>query len=327
MNTTAPTGPLITVLVPCCNVEKFVDQCINSLRSQTYSNLEILCINDGSTDGTPAILHRHAAADSRIRVIDKENTGYGHSMNLGLTQARGEYIGIVESDDFAEPDMFEKLLANATAHDLDVSRAGYFAHRTADGVDEPVLFDIVPKNRVLRPIEELMPFRLPPSIWTSLYKREFLERNGIRFLETPGASFQDTAFAFKCNYKAERFLMVDDPVIHYRVDNANSSVHSAKKVFCVCDENEEIWRYAKADPVRFEKVKTLIPVLQYGTYKWNFKRLSKPLRRAFLKRFHEDFKRIQRAGFIDWKRFSRHKRKMLACAIWLPFLLKFRRSL
>ncbi len=327
MNKTAPTGPLITVLVPCCNVEKYVEQCVDSLRRQTHSNLEILCINDGSSDSTPAILDRLAKADSRIRVIHKKNTGYGHSMNLGLSQARGDYVGILESDDFAEPDMFEKLLANAEACSLDISRAGYYEHRTSDGVDTPVPTDYVPKNRVMKPIDEPAPFYQPPAIWSSLYRSEFLKKNGIRFLETPGASFQDTSFAFKCYFAAERFMMINDPVLHYRVDNANSSVNNPKKVFCVCDEYEEIWRHAKADPVRFEKIKTLIPVLQLGAYKWNFNRLSRPLRKVFLKRFHEEFRAIQQAGHIEWNLYSRHDKKIVAEAVWLPFLLMFRRSL
>lgn len=98
--------PAVSVLIPCFNVERYVRECLDSVVNQTLGDLEILCINDGSTDATPDILREYAARDARIRIIDKPNSGYGDSMNRGLDAASGEYIGIVESDDRAEPDMF-----------------------------------------------------------------------------------------------------------------------------------------------------------------------------------------------------------------------------
>ena len=327
MPKSAVSGPLITVLVPCFNVEKFVEECIDSILAQTYSNLEVICINDGSTDSTPQILDRYANSDKRIRVISKTNSGYGHSMNVGLDAAKGDYIGIVESDDFIEPDMFEKLLKNAVANDLDISKCGYFEFKTADGTNTPVDTTYVPKNRVLKPVDEQSPFYQPPSIWSAIYKRAFLKRNGIRFLETPGASYQDTSFAFKCYFSADRFGMLEESLLHYRIDNANSSINNPKKLFCVCDEYDEIWRFAQEKADRFEKVKTLVPVLELSAYKWNFNRLKLTLKRVFLKRFHEEFKRLDKAGLIDRSLFTPHDQKILTEAIRIPVLLYFRAQL
>lgn len=89
----------VSILVPCCNVEKYLHQCLDSIVGQTLKDMEIIVINDGSTDGTLDIINEYAARDKRIRVLDKENEGYGKSMNRGLDMARGEYVGIVESDD------------------------------------------------------------------------------------------------------------------------------------------------------------------------------------------------------------------------------------
>lgn len=94
------TSPLLTVLVPCYNVEKYVTQCLESILGQTYSNIEVICIDDGSTDSTPKILQDFSKRDPRIKIITKPNSGYGHSMNIGLDHASGDFIGIVESDDF-----------------------------------------------------------------------------------------------------------------------------------------------------------------------------------------------------------------------------------
>ena len=98
--------PLITILVPCYNVEKYVDECLSSIQKQTYDNLEVLCINDGSTDNTLNILRKYEASDNRFHIINKSNSGYGASMNIGLNKASGDYIGIVESDDFRK--LFKK---------------------------------------------------------------------------------------------------------------------------------------------------------------------------------------------------------------------------
>ena len=99
----------ISIVVPCYNVEKYVAQCLESICAQTLREIEIICVNDGSTDSTLTILQDFQKNDGRIRIIDKTNAGYGHSMNMGMANASGKYIGIVESDDFIEPDMFEKL--------------------------------------------------------------------------------------------------------------------------------------------------------------------------------------------------------------------------
>ena len=99
----------VSVLVPIYNVEKYLSKCLESLCSQTLQDMEMICINDGSTDASREIVEQYRKKDSRIKVIDQDNSGYGISMNRGLEKAEGEYIAIVESDDFIEPDMMERL--------------------------------------------------------------------------------------------------------------------------------------------------------------------------------------------------------------------------
>ncbi len=315
------TDPLISVLVPCYNVERFVEQCIKSICKQTYTNLEILCINDGSTDSTLTILQRCAESDNRIRIISKSNSGYGNSMNIGLKACKGTYIGIVESDDFIEPCMFEKLITKAIKYDLDVCRGSYFRHSTKNGKDVCVDISYVPQDQVITPIDNHAPFLLPPAIWSAIYKREFLKINNIEFLETPGASYQDTSFAFKTHYCAERFLLISDPLVHYRIDNPHSSVNNPEKVFCVCEEFNEIWRYARLNLSRFEKVKKLIPILELSTYKWNFNRLDRTLRKPFLKKFRQDFICIKNEGLLDLNSIRKHDRKILFFLFYIPSFL------
>lgn len=126
--------PKISVLVPVYNVEAYLDQCMQSLLAQTFLDMEIICVDDGSTDNSARILDHYAASDERIRILRKENTGYGNSMNVALDHAVGEYVAILESDDFAEPDMLQRLYETAAARDIDVVKADYYNYRNGEDI-------------------------------------------------------------------------------------------------------------------------------------------------------------------------------------------------
>lgn len=290
----------ISVLVPCCNVEKYVRECLDSIKAQTYTNLEVICINDGSKDSTGSIIDEYVAADSRFSVIHKPNSGYGDSMNKGLEKCTGDYIGIIESDDWIEPDMFETLLTTAKEHDLDLVRCGWCEGPT--GTERVELQDWVKKNVVCRPLDDDEIFLQQPSIWVSLYRRDLLEEGRkVRFLPTPGASYQDTSFAFKVYTKSKRFMMIDKALHHYRV-NPNSSVSSSGKVFCVADEWDEMKRWVCEDPElckRFAQT-PLLPRICEGGMTWNYNRLSDSVYKLlFLRRASKFFRGAKEAGIFE----------------------------
>ena len=116
----------VSVITPVYNVKKYLRECLDSLKAQTMDDIEFVCVDDGATDGCGEILDAYAACDERFRIIHKENSGYGASMNAGLRAARGEYIGIVESDDFADKDMFRALYAAADKYKVDVVKSNYW---------------------------------------------------------------------------------------------------------------------------------------------------------------------------------------------------------
>lgn len=108
------SAPKVSVVVPIYNVEKYLRECLDSLVGQTLKEIEIICVDDGSTDSSKEIIREYMQKDTRVKMIAKEkNSGYGNSMNQGFDMASGEYVGILESDDFAEPAMFEKLYETA----------------------------------------------------------------------------------------------------------------------------------------------------------------------------------------------------------------------
>lgn len=292
----------VSVLVPICNVERYLRDCLDSLLAQNLPSMEFICLNDGSTDSSLDILREYEKRDKRIIVVDKPNSGYGDSMNVGLRLSRGEYIGIVESDDFASPDMFEKLYGLAKRHDADVVKSNFFSHITGDMPEDDQFTENLfgcKYGSLFNPKKDQNVFLGRPAIWSGLYKRDFLISNNIEFLPTPGASFQDTAFNFKVFAAAERAFLTKEAFLHYRIDNANSSVKSQKKVFCICDEYQEIWNFAKKDNQRYESLKKRIPQLQFGGYLWNLDRLTPGLQFNFYSQFVEEFQQIEKANLLD----------------------------
>ena len=117
--------PLVSVIIPVYNVERYLAQCLDSVSHQTYQNLEIICVNDGSRDGSPDILRRYADEDARIQVIDKANGGVSRARNDALDCARGEYIMFVDSDDWVEPDACENAVNAMREYDADIVMWSY----------------------------------------------------------------------------------------------------------------------------------------------------------------------------------------------------------
>ena len=280
-------NPKISVLVPCYNVEKYVSQCLESIARQTLNDIEVICINDGSKDSTLDHIRRIASADSRFVVIDKPNSGYGASVNLGITKAKGEYIAIIESDDFIESEMLERLYNESIAHDLDIARCCY--SRYIDGKDQKDPCKFLPKDVTYNALEKLESFRHPPSIWAAIYRRSFLLKNNIRFLETPGASFQDISFAFKTSLMAKRVRCTDRALVHYRI-HSNNSVKKASNPMVVFTEYDEALRYAESRHLK-EKVLPVLLAVEYATFKWNYLRVDRRSAELFFKTWIERWRK------------------------------------
>lgn len=262
--------PKISVLMPIYNVERYLREALLSVADQTLRDIEILCINDGSTDDSCVIAAEFCKLDARFKLIDKPNSGYGASMNRGLAEAQGDYIAILEPDDIYEPTALETLYKAAQISDADVTKANYWFYWSKPQpkdkliqVVKPAWFEdaaqiehlavgslVIGSNNgdasdgiacmVADPYELPGIFFMIPSIWSALYKRSYLAEHNIRFLETSGASFQDLSFTFKVFAYTHKVCLVDAPILHYRQDNESSSVNDPKKAYCVIEELAEI---------------------------------------------------------------------------------------
>ena len=301
---------IVSVITPIYNVERYLPECLDSLLSQTLEDIEFICVNDGSTDGSGEILRSYAARDPRIIVIEKENSGYGASMNVGLDAASGEYIGIVESDDFASPEMFETLYQLAVDHGQpDIVKSNYYNFSDEKGIALRENFSPEHCGKVITPGDEsfMKVFNATPAIWSAIYRRAFLEENGIRFLETPGASFQDTGFVFKSVIAADAIFITHDAFLHYRVDNSSSSVKSTAKQFCVCDELHSVEEFLENYPSRREALSPALVTRKYITYDWNYRRLPVDAGDEFLEKFSHELRMARDAGHFDRKFFNKRQ--------------------
>lgn len=306
----------LSVLVPIYNVEKYLDECLTSLASQTLKDIEIICINDGSTDNSPRILQKYAKKYPNFVVINKQNSGYGDSMNRGLEKAKGEYVGIVESDDFIESDAFEKLYNLAKKNQADIVKANYFYH-SKDG-DE--LHKVVKSQRLNTPqnlADDPSILLEEPGIWSAIYRREFLKESNIKFRTTPGASYQDTGFHFKSLCAARKIIYTDEAYLHYRTDNSNSSVKSLEKVNYIVGEYGEIEVFIKNYNLPKEVLATL-QVAKFGAYHWNLQRLPKKLAVEFAETIKQEFSNAKKTNLIQKQYFPKRYWFALQLILRLP---------
>lgn len=292
----------VSVLVPVYNVEKYLAACLDSLVNQTLKEIEIICINDGSVDDSLNIISDYARNDGRIVVINKKNSGYGDSMNIGLKKAKGEYIAIVESDDFIELDACEKLYKLAKRYDADIVRANYYYH--TDSGDE--IHESIKEQTLEYPQSIMDDSRIlyeAPAIWSAIYRREFLKESHIEFLPTPGASYQDTGFNLKALCMAKRIVYSKEAYLHYRTDNDNSSVKSSKKADYVLKEYVEAEKYLDEMKVPIE-IRYMIQAVKFNAFYWNLLRLSNSLMMPFLKKMRANLKSANKRGLLKKQYFS-----------------------
>jgi len=297
----------LTIIVPCYNTERYLGEALASLERLKIDSLEVLLINDGSTDGSMALMADASRRDGRFRVIDKANEGYGATVNRGIDEARGRYVGILEPDDFFYEGAVERLLETALATGADVVKGDFTFYWSKDG-GRDVPAGIVSADMVGRPVDTRVDtriFRAKASIWSALYRRAFLNECGIRCQTTPGASFQDTSFSFKVYASASQVRFVDVPVVHYRQDNEASSVNSKDKTNAVVHEFDVIdaWLGDSAGTERREALRLEAQIARFNACLWNLDRLGDETATAFVEdmaAWYADAERRQALDLASW---------------------------
>lgn len=304
-------APKISVIVPVYNVEKFLHEALESVLAQTLREIEIICVNDGATDSSGKILRTFAARDERVRVFEKENSGYGATVNFGIAHANGKYIGILEPDDFFVPEAMQTLFDAAEKFDAEIAKGDYFLyHGNEHRRERAFALRNCPQGVPVNAVECRDLLALPLSVWSAIYRVDFLREHKILFNETPGASYQDNAFTFKVFAAAKRVVLVDAPLVNYRQDNAGSSMHARNKTFCIVDELREIERWLAENPELRERFAYEKWLFHYKAYFANLQRAPRERRREFFALFVREFREARDRGELPKALFPRLGRRL-----------------
>ncbi len=217
----------VSVIIPVYNVEKFLPQCVESVINQTLKDIEIICIDDGSKDKSSEILNRYRKADKRISVISKSNGGYGAACNYGLKIANGEYVCIVEADDFIDKFMLEDLYNIAFVNNADIVKSSYYEYSEKNGTKEIRKIDWSKTHKMPEGVFKLEDYPqflyFHPSIWSCIYKMDFIRKNNINFVEAKKAGWADNPFQVQTLFLAKKLVYTDNAYYYYRLTNPDSS--------------------------------------------------------------------------------------------------------
>ncbi len=289
----------VSVIVPVYNVAAYLSTCLNSILNQTLEDIEVICINDGSTDGSREILNRYAKQDQRVRVLHRENRGYGASMNIGLDIAQGDFIGIVESDDCILPDMYKTLYTTAVSEELDLVKSEAYYWYESIEYQKRIHYSHLESyfDRILGDMDRNILCKFYMNVWTGIYRRDFLNQYGIRFHESLGASYQDNGFWMQTVLYCKRAKWLNQAFYLYRQDNETASVKSKDKILAMTKEFEYL-----ENVLRDRKNHQLLPYCyQYKLFRHvgNFYRIADEYKREFCEQIKKDYKKYMFFSYGD----------------------------
>ena len=225
--------PRISIVIPVFNAEKHLRECLDSVRAQTFADWECICVDDGSTDGSPSVLAQYATSDPRIRVVRREHSNAGSARNAGMEPARGDFLQFLDADDVFSPGMLETMLyaSKTSGADIAVCKVRMFH----DGKSVPRLPSRA-RNRVdaeyANPATSLDIFhRFVGRVWDKLFRKAMIDRHGLRVQEIRTAN--DTRFVYCALALAGKVAVVDVPLVAYRISGGSLERTRSKSPDCL----------------------------------------------------------------------------------------------
>ncbi|MBR0482901.1 glycosyltransferase [Candidatus Saccharibacteria bacterium] len=298
--------PKVSVVVPIYNVEKYLRECIDSILGQTLKEIEVILVDDGSPDGCGRIIDDYAKQDARIVPIHQKNSGYSAAVNKGIDLARGEYIGIIESDDFIESNMYESLYQNAKKNETDITKGMFFFYNPTlpPSKQNKVWANPCGIDLRLAPDGPFRAYEWPQiigfhsSIWSSLYRASFIKK--IKIPETAGASYQDFPFMIEAMCRAKRISVVKQPFVHWRNEpKQNNSTSARGKKLLLMAQNTITGLKTVQTSGHYDELKEAFFAHALWTNIGFFYKIS----RKYKKAYYEELRRIF-AGLKNDKSFS-----------------------
>lgn len=280
--------PKVSVIVPVYNAENYIRTCLDSLIAQTLEDIEIICVDNVSTDASSSIVREYVLRDKRVKLIAQDrNRGQANSLNKGLMASTGEYVAECDADDWAEPDMYEKLYE--ASEGCDVVQCGFWyefptvTHTRMIG-DTKAIFHPM---KTLKGKNKLGFLAFMPHIMSAIYRRDFLIDNNIMYRE--GKQFEDTSLSFKIRTTAKRYVLLPELLYHYRQINPNSGTATINDMEGMFEQYQEICKWNKEHNLELDEY---ITVMRFYSYRWNADRArTEADRQKFWKRASEEFKK------------------------------------
>ena len=292
----------VSVIVPVYNAEAHLKECLESICGQTLENIEIICVDDGSTDGSAEIIRHMAASDVRITLIQQNNAGAGAARNNGLRNARGRYLSFLDADDFFDPYMLEKACKKADddSADMVVFKADFYNDTT--GTFTPCSYGLregmLPEKRPFAGLDiETDTFKVVVGwAWDKLFKREFILQNNLWFQEQRTSN--DLFFTFCALVKAERITTLSEILVHQRRNNKNSlSVTREKSWMCFYEALLAIREQLKAWEVYDRLEQDYINYALHFSL-WNLNTLKEPTNKLLYNALRDGW--FKELGIVDY---------------------------
>lgn len=217
-------NPKFSIIIPVYNVENYLSRCLESVINQTLMDIEIICVNDGSKDGSDIIIKQYSRIDNRIKIVEKENGGLSSARNAGMKIAQGDYICFLDSDDYYEQNLCERLYREVLEHNPDIIAFGANIFPLTKDTDRWTFWNLSPATQKFRKFcpEVLLSYnRGYPFVWRNCFKRKYLEKNHLYFNEDVKFG-EDTVFQVCAFPGAKNIIYISDKLYHYRYDRTNS---------------------------------------------------------------------------------------------------------
>lgn len=283
----------LSVILPVYNVAACLSKCIETLLKWQAPYVEYLFINDGSTDGSRDIILKYAENDRRVRLIDKENGGCASARNRGIAEARGRWIGFVDSDDFIDESMFYKLFRRAIMGNYSFTYSGYNEYYEEDGNSEPVFNDCLSDPYLTGTYREdkvrLLAVKTRVAVWRALYRKDIIEQNHIRFHEDM-KRFDDLPFRVEYIFAAGSAVCVPEYLYYYRLGRKGQDVScNDKRLFVHFKMFEHLDRYV--DAYKDRCLQDLLQVVKIQTHGYALSKLDQKYRKEYIKRARKQLDR------------------------------------
>ncbi len=220
----------VSIIIPVYNTAKYLRQCLDSIKNQTLKEIEIICINDGSSDNSLEILNEYAENDNRFIILSQKNQGQSTARNTGLKAAKGEYIGFVDSDDYIDIAMFEKLYNNVKENDSEITMCSFYTYNDKttylNPSDRYMTLDLFPESfdNIVFSYKDTSKFlfRICVSPCNKIYKNSLFREYNIKFPE--GLYFEDNVFFYEIYLQAKKISLIRDRLYYYRIISETSTV-------------------------------------------------------------------------------------------------------